>query len=152
VLPLPTRCAVATLLAALALAACAPQGTLPTLARPAGTSASPAGPDLAAAEKAAYERARPVFEKHCRRCHAPGGEKATAKSLGHFSMDGYPFGGHHAASAGAAVREVLGVSGEAASMPADDPGAVKGDELDAVIAWSKAFDQAHPPAKPTPEP
>ena len=141
--PVSSKRFVAPLLAALALSACAPRDTIPTTPRPAAPSPSAAPPDLAAAEQAAYERARPVFEKYCARCHASAGAKSTEKTLGHFSIDRYPFGGHHAATAGATVREVLGVGGKAATMPKDDPGAVKGAELDAVVEWSKAFDASH---------
>lgn len=143
------------MVAAISLAACGPKDVIPT------ASHHPASPDaetgeqpgdgdsdqdqaaLAAAEQAAYERARPVFEKHCAKCHTSKGEKSSEKKLGHFNMDTYPFGGHHAAAAGATVREVLGVTGEEATMPMDDPGAVQGEELEAVVAWSKAFDASH---------
>jgi plastocyanin len=98
---------------------------------------------IAAAEKAAYEKARPVFEKFCAKCHSASGAKKTKKKLDHFSIDAYPFGGHHADAAGKTVREVLGVDGGKATMPADQPGAVEGAELEAVVEWSRAFDRAH---------
>ena len=138
-------------------AACAPRDVIPSApnhpANPAAPVAAPqAGPDeapaptsaIAAAEKAAYERARPVFERYCAACHSTAGTKeAKTKALPHFSIDGYPFGGHHAGEAGENVREVLGVTGEKPTMPADRPGAVEGAELEAVVEWSKAFDRAH---------
>jgi mono/diheme cytochrome c family protein len=111
---------------------------------PAG--ASPASPDvkaIAAAETAAYEKARPVFEKHCATCHSAKGKKAKKKTLRHFNIDRYPFGGHHAGEMGETIREVLGVTGEEPTMPRGKPGSVKGDELDAIVAWSHAFDRAH---------
>lgn len=107
-------------------------------------SAPPSAEALAAAEQQAYEAAKPVFEAHCGSCHTRGGSmsKKKKKALDHFSMDGYPFGGHHAHELGSAVREVLGVDGGKATMPKDDPGAVQGAELELVVAWSRAFDRA----------
>lgn len=96
-------------------------------------------------ELAAYEAAKPVFERHCFRCHTTAGKKAKRKSLEHLPMDAYPFGGHHAGEAATVIRTVLGVGGRAkATMPSDDPGAVTGDELAKVLAWADAFDRAHP--------
>ena len=97
-------------------------------------------------ELAAYEVAKPVFERHCFRCHTTAAKKAKRKSLDHLTMDDYPFGGHHAGEAATVIRKVLGVGGKAkATMPSDDPGAVAGDELAKVLAWADAFDRAHPP-------
>ncbi len=119
-----------------------------SLAAAATLAASVGGaetPQPAAAEKAAYERARPIFEKHCASCHTTAGKgKRKKKALRHFSMDSYPFGGHHAAEIGEEIREVLGVTGEKPKMPADRPGSVTGADLDAIVEWSKAFDRAHP--------
>jgi hypothetical protein len=99
--------------------------------------------DLASAEKDAYERARPVFEKYCSKCHSRGGAKAKAKTLEHFDMTSYPLGGHHAAEITAVLRAVLGIGGGKATMPMDNPGSVKGDELDLIAAWADAYDKAH---------
>lgn len=139
----------------LQLAACGPKDVIPagpdhpaspgapSGATGAGTSVAEDEQAIAAAEQAAYERARPVFERYCAKCHSSKGEKASPKKLGHLNIDGYPFGGHHAGEIGAAIREVLGVTGEEATMPMDAPGAVKGEELEAIVEWSKAFDRAH---------
>ncbi len=97
---------------------------------------------IAAAEQATLAQARPVFERHCARCHTAGGAKARQGILEHFDMTGYPFGGHHADEVGERVRRVLGVTGEPPTMPRDEPGAVQGAELEAVIAWTVAFDRA----------
>jgi mono/diheme cytochrome c family protein len=94
-------------------------------------------------EESAYARAKPVFDRYCASCHASKGERASEKKLGHFNMDGYPFTGHHAAEIGQTIRKVLGVSGGEPTMPKDQPGVVAGDELERVVAWSKAFDDAH---------
>lgn len=110
---------------------------------PPADGADPAEEDLAAAETAAYERAKPVFEKYCSKCHAKGGKNAKPKSLEHFDMTSYPFGGHHAVEIGAEVRKVLGIGGGKATMPMDDPGSVKGDELALIAAWADAHDEAH---------
>ena len=98
---------------------------------------------IAAAETAAYERAKPIFARYCSKCHSSTGKKATKKRLAHFSIDTYPFGGHHAEEVGATIREVLGVAGEKPTMPKDAPGRVKGAELEAIVEWSQAFDKAH---------
>lgn len=97
---------------------------------------------VADAEQAAYERARPAFEAHCGVCHSARGAKATKKKLGHFSIDGYPFGGHHSESIGQTVREVLGVTGKKPTMPMGREGSVRGADLEAIVAWSEAFDRA----------
>lgn len=113
----------------------------------AAGSAAPAGPDpatvkagLLAAELAAYERAKPVFDKWCARCHAQGGKSANAEKREHFDMTTYPFGGEHADEIGEEIREVLGLDDDKPSMPPDKKGAVKGAELALIKAWSEAFD------------
>jgi mono/diheme cytochrome c family protein len=92
-------------------------------------------------EEEAYERARPVFEQYCARCHTSAGNKPVA--LRHFTMDTYPFGGHHASEVAKSVRDVLGANGKAATMPLGQPGAVKGEQLRLVLDWADAFDRAH---------
>src|SRR5690348_4015648 len=98
------------------------------------------------AEQTAYQAAKPVFEKYCVGCHSTSGAHASPKAMEHLDMSAYPFGGHHAKTAGAEVREALGASGKPATMPDNDPGAVKGDDLALVLAWADAFDKAHPGA------
>ena len=95
--------------------------------------------DLLAAENAAYEKAKPAFEKNCANCHTKAGKKATAKKLGHFDMGMYPLGGAHTASIGNEIRKVLGIDGEKPTMPFDKPGSVKGEELAAIKAWTEAW-------------
>ena len=141
-------------------AACGPRDAVPApTAHPANPNAptgeaagpnpangaAPAGPG--AAELAAYQRARPVFQKYCASCHTPGSPKARSEAIEHFAMSGYPFGGHHAPVIGREVREVLGQTGEKPTMPKDRPGAVQGDELKLMLAWADAFDAAHPHAQ-----
>ena len=99
--------------------------------------------DPAAAEQAAYEKAKPVFAKYCASCHTKGGAKATKKKLDHFDMTAYPFGGHHATTIAATIRKVLAIRGGKPTMPSDKKGAVKGDELALIAAWCDAFDAAH---------
>jgi hypothetical protein len=94
------------------------------------------------AERAAFEQARPVFDRYCSACHTSRGARHTATTLRHFSMDRYPFGGHHTATMGPTIREVLGAAGEPATMPADQPGAVRGDDLARVLAWADAWEHA----------
>lgn len=112
---------------------------------PAEPAADPAKleAELLAAEMAAYERAKPVFDKWCAKCHVKGGKKATASKLKHFDMTTYPFGGHHAMEISSEVREVLGLTGKKATMPADKKGAVKGEELELIEVWADAFDASH---------
>lgn len=94
-------------------------------------------------ERTAYEKAKPVFDAHCSSCHTTSGSKSGKKALSHFTMDAYPFGGHHTATMSATIREVLGATGSAPTMPRDKPGAVKGEELKLVLAWADAYDRAH---------
>ena len=97
-----------------------------------------------AAETAAFEKAKPVFEKHCASCHTKSGKNWSAKKLKEFDMTSYPFGGEHAKEIGKEIREVLAIGGGKATMPKGKPGAVKGDELALIAAWADAFDAAHP--------
>ncbi len=97
-------------------------------------------------ERQAYERARPVLERYCASCHTS--QRGSAAALVHFSMDGYPFGGHHANEIAGTIRQVLGVNGEKATMPQGRPGVVKGEELQRVIDWADAVDRAQASALP----
>jgi mono/diheme cytochrome c family protein len=124
----------------------APEPTAPASPAPAprpDPAKTESHAQLLASEKAAFERARPVFQKHCARCHASGGKKAKPKTLGHFDMTRYPFGGHHADQISATIRKSLAIGGGEPSMPMDDPGAVEGSELSLVSAWAEAYDKAH---------
>ena len=114
----------------------------PTEAAPPAAPAMSPAEQLAAAERDAYGKAKPVFDKYCVKCHTQGGEKAKPKSLEHLDMTSYPFGGHHADSVGVSILKVLGVGGKK-TMPKDDPGAVEGEELALIQAWADAFDKAH---------
>jgi hypothetical protein len=108
-----------------------------------GSAPAPREADPIAQEMQAYEQARPVFAKYCAGCHterARGTEHAEA--LLHFSIDRYPFGGHHADEIGHEIREVLGAEGNEPTMPPDNPGVVQGDELKLILAWADAFDRA----------
>jgi hypothetical protein len=93
-------------------------------------------------ERAAYDKAKPAFEKYCASCHTQGGKQANAKKLDHFEMTSYPFGGHHAGTLGPTVRKVLAIGGGKATMPNGKPGSVAGDDLAAIAAWAKAWDAA----------
>jgi hypothetical protein len=108
--------------------------------------AEPAKPDpkvdLLAAETSAWETAKPVFEKSCATCHSSAGKKAAKKKLDHFNMDTYPLGGHHTATIGFTIRDVLGISGKKPTMPYDKPGSVKGDDLAKIKAWTDAWEAA----------
>lgn len=99
--------------------------------------------ELLAAETAAFEKAKPVFDKFCAKCHTKGGKMATQKKLDHFDMTAYPFGGHHAMDVSGSIRKSLAIGGGKATMPFDKKGAVKGDELALIAAWADAFDASH---------
>lgn len=108
---------------------------------------APPAPDpkveLLAAEQAAYDKAKPVFDKWCAKCHTQGAKLATQKKLDHFDMTAYPFGGHHAMEISGSIRKSLAIGGGKATMPFDKKGAVKGDELALIAAWADAFDASH---------
>ena len=99
--------------------------------------------ELLAAETAAFEKAKPVFDKWCAKCHSQGNRLATQKKLDHFDMTKYPFGGHHAMEVSKAIRKALGIGGGKPTMPFDKKGAVQGEELAAIAAWADAFDASH---------
>lgn len=124
----------------------------PVATTPAEPKVEPAEPapdpmkikmELLAVEKAAFEKARPVFQANCASCHAKGGKGAKAKTLDHFEMTTYPFGGHHAMELGTSIRKALGIGGGKPTMPKTKPGAVKGDDLALIAAWADAFDASH---------
>lgn len=104
---------------------------------PAEVSATLLGNELAA-----FEAAKPVFDKYCGSCHTQR-PKAKKKTLGHFDMTTYPFGGHHAMAISREIREVLAIGGGKPTMPRGKPGVVKGQELALIAAWADAFDEAH---------
>jgi mono/diheme cytochrome c family protein len=116
---------------------------------PSARGESPTGAQdhsVSSEERATYEKARPIFEAHCAKCHTEGGAKASAESLEHFGMDAYPFSGHHAAEITSTIREVLGITGSKPTMPKDKPGAVKDEDLKVILTWADAYDRAHPAA------
>jgi len=97
---------------------------------------------LLAAETSAWEAAKPVFDRACASCHTSTGKKAARKKLDHFNLDSYPPGGHHAATIGFTIRDVLGLSGKKPTMPYDKPGSVQGDDLATIKAWTDAWQAA----------
>ncbi len=99
--------------------------------------------DLLAAEMAAYEKAKPVFEANCARCHSKDGKMTATKKREHFDMTTYPFGGHHAMELGKQIRKSLGIDGSKPTMPFDKKGSVKGEDLELIKKWTEAFDAAH---------
>jgi len=110
----------------------------------------PAKPDpakikaaLLAAETVAFEKAKPVFDNLCAKCHSKSGKLATTKKLEHFDITTYPFGGHHAMEISGSIRKSLAIGGGKATMPFDNKGAVKGDELALIATWADAFDASH---------
>lgn len=119
-----------------------------TPAQPAAP-AEPSRPDpakqkaaLLAAETAGWETAKPAFEKACATCHTKAGKKAAKKKLDHFDMTTYPIGGHHTATIGFSIRDVLGLSGKKPTMPFNKPGSVQGDDLANIKAWTDAWEAA----------
>ncbi len=99
-------------------------------------------PDAAREEPLAFQSAKPILESHCGRCHTSQGTKTSKGALKHFSMDSYPYGGHHADELSKTIRKVLGADGSRPTMPKDKPGAVKGKDLELILAWADAQAQA----------
>ena len=107
------------------------------------------GAGVAPAEKAALDDAWPVLARDCAPCHSASGTHASRdKAMQHVDMSIYPFGGEHAATVGFEVREALGLTGKPATMPANDPGSVRGADLAAIDRWARAWIAAHPAAHP----
>jgi mono/diheme cytochrome c family protein len=125
-----------TVASALALSACGSKKPAPTT--PSETMKDPKA-ELLAAETAAWATAKPVFDKACSACHTTGGKKASKKTLMHFNLDTYPLGGHHTATIGYTIRDVLGINGKKPTMPDDNPGSVEGDDLAKISAWTDAW-------------
>lgn len=143
------RCAFALAI----IAGCAPRADHTTAGGPADPAASagpaptsgtlsapPADPAPPATAEQALARARPVFAKYCSRCHQSGNRQTSKKALEHFSLDTDPPGGHHAHELAGTLRLVLGAGGKPATMPLDQPGAVQGDDLAALLAWADAHE------------
>lgn len=99
--------------------------------------------ELLATETTAYEKAKPVFDKFCSKCHSKNGNMTAEKKRDHFDMTTYPFGGHHAMELGKQIRKSLGINGEKPTMPFDKKGSVKGEDLALIAAWADAFDASH---------
>jgi uncharacterized membrane protein len=99
--------------------------------------------ELDAAERVAFDRAKPVIDRYCSACHTKRGKKKTQKRLDAIDFSKYPPTGRYAKIVGGAVRDVLGQSGVPATMPFDRKGAVVGDELAAVMGWVDAWAHAH---------
>ena len=123
----------------------------PKPVEPTGPDPAKVKADLLAAERAAWDTARPVFDKSCATCHTKAGKKSAKKKLDHFDMDTYPPGGHHTATIGFTISEVLGLTGKKPTMPFDKPGSVKDDDLAKIKAWTEAWQAsekggAHPVA------
>ena len=98
---------------------------------------------LVVAERAAYDAAKPAFDRYCASCHQQGGKKATRKKLGHFDITAYPFTGHHTDEIGPTLREVLAIGGGKPTMPMDKPGSVSAEDLALFAAFADAWDRAH---------
>lgn len=125
-----------------------PQAAPPPAPPPTDPAPAQAEPDLRSAELAAYENARPVFDKFCASCHAQGGPGARKGTLAHLDITSYPFGGHHAVAVAASIRKSLGVDGSTATMPRNKPGSVTGADLELIKAWADAFDASHATTNP----
>ena len=109
--------------------------------KPAEPAADPKA-ELLAAETAAWNAAKPVFDRACAGCHTTSGKKASKTKLDHFNFDSYPTRGHHAATIGFTIRDVLGISGKKPTMPYGRPGSVQGDDLAKIKAWTDAWESA----------
>src|SRR5262249_59502641 len=94
------------------------------------------------AEPRAGTGAKRVSEKYCAKSHSQGAQGATKKKLDRFDMTAYPMTGPRAATIGTTMRDVMGISGKKPTMPFGKPGAVTGDELAAIKAWTDAWQAA----------
>ena len=112
------------------------------LPEPAKPDPAKAKANLLAAETRAWNAAKPVLEKYCAKCHSQGAQGATKKKLDRFDMSSYPMTGPRAATIGTTMRDVMGISGKKPTMPFGKPGAVTGDELAAIKAWTDAWQAA----------
>lgn len=110
---------------------------------PTGDDAAAMKARLIAQETAAFEQAKPVFDKFCAGCHVQDGRGAKKKTLEHFDMTRYPFGGHHADEITASIRKTLGIGGGKPTMPKNKPGSVPADQVALIAAWADAFDASH---------
>lgn len=117
----------------------------PAPTEPAAPAPEPVDPkvQLLAAETAAYDAAKPVFETFCAGCHTTGGKKAKRGMLKHFDMTTYPFAGKDGNAKG--IAEVLGLDGahKPSMPPGKAAGTVKGDDLALIKAWVDANEAAH---------
>lgn len=125
----------------LACTSCASGSSKPVV--PATASTATPETDLVTVETAAYDKAKPVFEKYCAKCHSQNGAEQRASTREHFDMTTYPFGGHHAMNVHEEIRIVLGLTGKKPTMPADKKGAVTGEELELIKSWADAFEASH---------
>ena len=133
-------------------------------AAPSTSAPKPARPvdrDPLAVERAAYDAARPVFERWCVRCHVPTNGSMSVITSDTFDISTYPFTGQSGALAGYHVADVLGTmfgdldapdgadefrrpwAQHAPRMPKTEPGAVQGDDLALVRTWTVAWRAAH---------
>lgn len=124
-----------------------PAPTTPATVKPApATPPVSAKPDprarLLAAERSAWETAKPVLTKHCATCHTRDGQKVSKRKLEHLDLGPYPPTGHHATTIGTTMRDVLGLGSKRPTMPYGKAGSVKGDELAAIKAWIDAWNAA----------
>lgn len=100
---------------------------------------------LLSPELAAYERARPVFQRFCGNCHINGAPMWRQSITSHFDMGHYPFTGHHSNTITITIRRVLGANGRPPTMPPRaGAGSVRGEDLQLILAWADAYDRAHP--------
>ena len=120
-----------------------PPAAEPPAPEPAAVDPAKVKTDLLAAETAAFEKAKPVFDKFCASCHSKSGKQANRKKLHELDITSYPFTGEHANELGEEMREVLGIGGGKPTMPKGKPGIVKGDDLALIAAWADAWDAAH---------
>jgi mono/diheme cytochrome c family protein len=109
-------------------------------ARPAPV-AGPGGYEASASELAAYERAKPVFERHCTACHRDGTRLTSGEAMRKVDMNGYPFGG---APRAAMTRTVMAsLTGGGPTMPPFRRQPLTAEEVALIRAWAAATDAAN---------
>lgn len=88
---------------------------------------------------ATYAAARPVFERHCGKCHSRAERGGNKDALKHFDMTSYPFRGHHADAIAPSIASAMGLDGSEATMPKGKAaGSVSDQDLAAIRAWVDA--------------
>ncbi len=117
-----------------------PASSDPPDAEPAHVASSSTGAPRVEGELAAYERARPVFERECKRCHASGTRLTSTAAMGGVDMSRYPFGGGTPTEVARRIGVSIGLFGRGATMPPTRLPGLRGEDAALVAAWIAAVE------------